>query len=198
MKKRVLFFVLIAIAIIFLLIEGYFLFFNENEDGFAGIIKDIVDRIQNDKSDSASQQTYSGGSSSEDSAGTKVNQPTQEQPTTPGCTLQQIAYAIGNLVKNQTCNAYQNERCVDKTIKCTADVINLDYDVSGIFEVKFLFLDQEKTMEDAFDSTSSSQTLQPREEKVFYSQTQITDPELAAKDTACFYQTMNVPKKEIC
>jgi len=204
-KKRNWFVVVIFVVIIVLLTEGYFLFFNENEEGFAGIMRDIVNKLTNDKPDSASQQIYSdrgsgGGSSSPggDSAGAGVNQPTQEQTLTSGCTLQQIAYTIGNLAKNQTCNSYQNEKCIDKIVKCTASVINLDYGTSGIFEVKFLFFEQEKTMDDAFDSTFSSQILQPREEKVFNGQIQVTNQELAEKDIACYYQTIKIPEKEVC
>lgn len=55
-----------------------------------------------------------------------------------GCTLQQVSYGLKNFRKNETCNSYSGEDCVDKSYYCSLDIVNIDSNVAGTFGVNFI------------------------------------------------------------
>ncbi|MFH1451572.1 MAG: hypothetical protein ABIF88_00155 [archaeon] len=114
------------------------------------------------------------------------------------CFLQKITYSIGNRNITETCNEYFQEECIDKTVKCTVEIRNLDYEIGGIFKVILSFFEKDKTKEDTSYNESFEEEISPRQTITIQSSKQITEPEIVKKEITCFYETTETPEKEIC
>lgn len=132
----------------------------------------------------------SGGSSSD--SGTSQ---------TSFCTYQKVSYSLKNPFTNSTCNAYSNETCIDKTVSCSIEVYNRDLEISGVFTIEGYFVADGTSR---FDSQISEINLAPEQSKKVYALSEIHstpslgDPGLADKDINCFFNTIEVPEKEVC
>ncbi|GEM_PF-2911643 len=118
------------------------------------------------------------------------------------CTMKQISYSIINLNKTSVCNQNQGSICVNKTVSCSIEINNRDDETSGFFEVKMSFLEKGKDREkDGFGHKTSKFLLGPGEKYLFEGSTSIQstgEDGLANKEINCFYNTIEVPKKEVC
>src|SRR3989344_8202938 len=62
---------------------------------------------------------------------------TQTNSQNSNCEEIQISYSLRNFVKEQTCNRYEENICVDKTSYCAIEVKNLDSETTGTFTIRF-------------------------------------------------------------
>ena len=116
------------------------------------------------------------------------------------CQQQQISYSISNINKIQTCNFLDADSttCIDKSVECSVEVKNLDSQISGTFEIQFLYVLDGQGTDNFFDSTSSESEISPGQTKTFSGLIQISDPAKTNEEINCFFQTLSVPTKEIC
>ena len=131
-----------------------------------------------------------------DSEGKKEG--SEEDPTNPTTqdsspTLQQISYSIRNFEQNSFCNQYQGTDCIDKTSDCSLTAENLDNQVTGIFEIKFIFSNPLK--QELFSDTISH-SISPRNNQTFTSSSNIQGQD-ANQVINCAYTTLKIPEKII-
>ncbi len=113
------------------------------------------------------------------------------------CFGQQIAYSLKNFIENSVCDEFQGSFCVKKIMNCSLEVYNLDDNTSGIFGVRFSFLEEES----AFDYLSKEFNVGAGEHKIFEGVLEIEslgESGRANKDLSCSFNTYKVPKEEIC
>ena len=133
----------------------------------------------------------SGGSSLSDSEGTKNT----------NCFEEQISYSLRKSEENSTCNEFNGEVCVDKTVKCAVEVTNRDNETTGLFVINFGFFDRSlgeyaqiaTSTKEGIVSSSSSENF----ESTLNLQTEGIDGN-ANKNIGCTFVTQQVPKKEVC
>jgi len=118
------------------------------------------------------------------------------------CSMKQISYSLENFNKTSICNINQSGICWDKTVICSVEINNLDNEISGTFKIELMFLEKGGNKEtDGFDITSSDFLLSPKQSEIFLHSTNIQstgEDGLANKEISCFYNTLEIPKKEIC
>ncbi len=156
---------------------------NKNLSGSGGIFKN--ENLNNNElgSSGGSGGSSGGGSSSQN------------------CIFKQISYSMINLNKTFVCNQFQGSICVDKTVTCSIVVENLDNEVNGFFDIKLIFLEEGKNQEYAFDSKTSRFFLNFGENHFFEDFTNIQSSGIngsANKNINCFFNTLEIPKKQVC
>ena len=118
------------------------------------------------------------------------------------CQMQQLSYSIVNFNKNSTCNQQDgNGFCIDKNVICSVEVNNLDNSEGGIFSLLFSLAEEGLGVGSAFDTEQVEYSLIAGEERIFKSDTQIQtsgEEGLANKNIDCFYNTLQIPQKEVC
>jgi len=118
------------------------------------------------------------------------------------CTEKQISYSMENLNKTSVCNANQDGICTDKTVSCSVEIHNLDNDVGGIFKLELIFLKEGgNKLTDGFDITPLELSVNPKQSQIFSHSTNIQSTGTngtANKEINCFYNTLEVPRKEVC
>ena len=134
----------------------------------------------------------SGGGSGGSTTGT-TSPPTDDIPDTETCREKQISYSVKNLKEISTCNIWQYG-CTDKTINCSVDIQNLDYETAGNFEIKFTISDES---ENEITYKTVNYFLEIREGKTFEALI-IVIGENADKELSCSYNTIIIPRKQIC
>lgn len=113
------------------------------------------------------------------------------------CIEQQISYALKNFIKRETCNEFQQNTCVDKTVDCYLEVHNFDSSVSGIFSIKFTFLDNGI----AFDNAVIEKNVNPEDFEIFNAVLELQsqgEEGRANQQIDCSFNTQEVPKKVVC
>ena len=113
----------------------------------------------------------------------------------PTCILQQISYSLKNFEKTQTCNQYDQGACINKTVTCSLQLTNLDFETSGTFEMRFNFF--EAGQDEILESLTDSHNVGPRSPVIFSTSAQFQGPD-ADKDLTCNFHTEQIPKKEVC
>lgn len=117
------------------------------------------------------------------------------------CVVEKISYSLMNSDKITTCNQYQEEICIDKTVECSIEIHNRDSEVSDLFEVELIFLEEGETKEEPIDIKISSFTPQPQDFKIFRESINVQstgEDGVANKNINCFFNTLKVPTKEVC
>ena len=136
----------------------------------------------------ATEESHSSNSNNAGGSGeTTIYNPVTDCPTI------QIAYALKNLNQNQTCNQYEGQTCIDKTVYCSIEVFNLDETTEGQFTVNFESLDQETEIA----NQEVSHTISPKQTQVFQSSIQFQN-ENADKNIECSFKTVEIPRKDNC
>lgn len=202
--KKVLFFLVLIVAIIIIIFSAFSLIVISKMDsqGEGSLFKIIFKRGE-DKHDSKDQETSDSetsgievkegllDSSSGDSGGSSDS----------GCLIRQISYSMINPNRTMICNEYQGETCINKTIDCSTEIHNRNSEVAGIFELKLIFLEEGENKENAIDTKISSFTLEPMNYEIFeevISVQSIGEEGIANKNINCFFNTLQVPTKEVC
>ncbi|MEK6854885.1 MAG: hypothetical protein AABX73_01555 [Nanoarchaeota archaeon] len=124
-----------------------------------------------------------------------VKNPKQESLNNlePECEEQQIAYALKNLNKNETCTKFQNTICAEKEIICSVELHNLDEQVKGYFKINLLVLNNQGTLE----TIPEEYTLNPKEYTTF-EETVTIKGENNLNNISCSFSTETIPKKKSC
>ena len=128
----------------------------------------------------------SEGESSEESSTTST---TQDYTPIQG----QVSYSIRNFKQNSFCNQYQGADCIDKTSDCSLLVENLDNQITGIFEIKFIF---SNPLNQELSSKILSYSISSGNNQTFASSFNIQGQE-ANQDISCSYATLAIPEKII-
>jgi len=213
MKKRsegVIFGLAIFSLIVIFLILGFFI----KPEGYKKIANDVGDYFSEksdnknnnevtenvDSSDSGVSSDNSaeagagggggagGGSSSGDSGGSDSD--------SSGCPEIQFAYSIGEVYTNPVCLDYIGESCVEKKINCYSEIRNLEEDLSGLFEIEFVFYEVENR-ENILSSEQKSLFLLANERRMINSSLVLQNENLNL-NVSCYFNTISVPKKSSC
>jgi len=152
-------------------------------------IGDSIDPNNNE----ISPQESDGGSGGEAGGG-------ELSPIT-GCTISQSSYSLENIQINQVCNAYSGQICIDKTITCSIEINNLDFEIKGNFNLEMFFVEAGKLKSDALEARNSEFIIDPGEFQLYEETLNIqgsgeNDP--SNKEITCFYNTLETPRREIC
>jgi len=203
MRIGILFF---ALIVILALIIGIF-FITKNIKLINGSKMDEDDFVDEENFDESSSEgnifkrIFGGGGGGTGGGGSAIGGVAGSSGSTSGCATQQISYSAANFNANSVCNNQdENGFCIDKTVTCSITINNLDGEIGGIFEISFKFFEQGNSGNILF-STSSELFLEPGEqhtfEGIFNVQSQGEQGD-ANKDLTCFYNTINIPRKEVC
>lgn len=117
------------------------------------------------------------------------------------CSNEQIVYSMIDFNKTSVCNEYSLGNCVDKTVACSVNVENKDSKLMGEFEIELIFVESKKLEEDAFDKKILTFSLGPGQTRKISDATRIQSAGqdgLANKEINCLFNTLKVPKKEVC
>jgi len=188
MKKMTrIFLVLIFISI---LLGGIF-FITKNNKNFL--------KINNVKNDSFNKDNEESSETDTKSLSGWISRDTGEEDS--NCQIKQITYSMINFNKSSVCNQQQENICIDKTVSCSIEVHNRDDGVQGFFEIELRFIKEGGEKEDAFEVKISEFSLSPETSKFVTGSTNIQSQGidgLANQQINCFYNTLEVPQKEIC
>ncbi|MFH1803136.1 MAG: hypothetical protein ABH864_06855 [archaeon] len=110
------------------------------------------------------------------------------------CT-QVVAYSLLDFSEQETCNLYQGETCIDKTLNCTVSVQNLDHSIGGDFTVRFEFEDY--ATGETILALTQTQHVEPRQISPFSRERNFQSPE-ARKNIDCKFSTESAPSLVIC
>jgi hypothetical protein len=143
-----------------------------------------------------------GGSGSSGGGGTGGGSSTSsgEEPSTgetSNCFTRQISYSLENVREEETCNLYEGEICLDKTIKCSIEVHNSDKEITGIFKMQLNFAQNGINL----DTKIQNLTIGPSQFEIFEATTHLQSTGLegqANKHTDCLFNTLEIPTKEVC
>ena len=103
-------------------------------------------------------------------------------------------------MKEQTCNNYEENICVDKTSYCAIEVKNLDGETTGTFTIRFTHFEIQN-QNNIIETEDVSFTLSPGEIKLFESEINIQssgEDGNANKDISCTFSSEEIPTKMIC
>ncbi len=117
----------------------------------------------------------------------------EDADSASGCEEKQISYSIKDFNQISICSKYENALCIDKTINCSLKLENLDEEITGLFEIKFVFFNEDN---EKLYSSISSFLLEPKTEKIIESIFNIKGED--AEEIICSYNTLKIPKKQIC
>ncbi len=156
---------------------------NEETDSGDGV---LLSNQENGEDGSGSGGTGGGGTESSNGEASSSNS---------GCVLNKISYSLKNFEKTSTCNLYDGNICIDKTAYCSVEATNLDFEISGTFEIGFSFFEQGQ--EEILYSATDSQVLEPRNSGIFEVTANFQGQD-ANKDLTCSFNTEQVPTREIC
>lgn len=205
MKKLIIILIILAITIISFLIYSNFKAPNETISG-STISKTTKESEQNSEQNADSFDTNSRSSTSSDggddsesdasaSGGATGSTGTGETTIPPECSTEQISYSLYKISKISTCLNYQNEICIEKTAACSVTVQNLDYVISGEFQIDFILKDT--LTEQIIQQETLQATIGPRKEQTLKKTFQVASPD-AGKELTCDIFTKKVPTKTVC
>lgn len=109
------------------------------------------------------------------------------------CETNQISYGLKNFVKNETCNSFEGENCVDMSYRCSIDVLNLDSNVGGLFGLDFQLKINGETSDSQYVSSDISVGGTETLSAVF----QLFDSDAQAT-LNCAPVAIDIPTKEVC
>ena len=209
LKKGGFFWTIVIILVLFGIIDSYLLinkfYLNEkNNNSILNINKNTStatfedDNINKTTQNSSESGGASGGSGTAGTANTGGTEESSELPTNVSCDSQ-IAYSLEYLDVEETCNQEISEECLRKTVTCSLTVNNFDEQVSGVFEIRFNFIEKGDKLNNSFASVKVSDIIYAKSYKIFKAGTLISESSGNANKTiTCAFSTLKVPKKNIC
>lgn len=144
------------------------------------ISQDANETIQNISSSGSSGGSAGGGGS--------------PSASVTSCSIHPISYSIHNINKDFECLDYQGGVCLSKSINCSAEVYNLDAEISGTFRIELKFVDRSQDPL-TLDSEFGEFFLGPGE---FGTMQGIRSLEGQNPDIDCFFSTLEVPEERTC
>ncbi|MBU0958861.1 MAG: hypothetical protein KKB31_02835 [Nanoarchaeota archaeon] len=147
----------------------------------------------------------SGGSSSSSSSGSSGSSGgggdgggSSSSGGVPLCTMRQIAHSLINREEINTCNTEENGICISKTTNCSIEIHNNDADMEGTFSLSLNFLNESGyNLKSAFKELM----LGPSEKGTFQEAYNIESTGIngsANQEIRCFFNTLDIPEKEVC
>lgn len=109
------------------------------------------------------------------------------------CRNELFSYSSFNFGEGSECNLYENSKCVDKIVLCSANLINYE-DFGGTFGVSFKFFEEGDPSIIHIDF--SEQFIESHEMGFFEGRFDVQG-EFADSDFFCLY-TISAPLKEVC
>ena len=209
LKKGGFFWTIVIILVLFGIIDSYLLinkfYLNEkNNNSILNINKNTStatfedDNINKTTQNSSESGGASGGSGTAGTANTGGTEESSELPTNVSCDSQ-IAYSLEYLDVEEKCNQEISEECLRKTVTCSLTVNNFDEQVSGVFEIRFNFIEKGDKLNNSFASVKVSDIIYAKSYKIFKAGTLISESSGNANKTiTCAFSTLKVPKKNIC
>lgn len=104
------------------------------------------------------------------------------------CNELQISYAIQKITKEPKCLEYNGENCINGELNCTAEIYNLDYNLSGNFKIEIIFTEFSQNSQ-AIHTEIKDLSLEPRESQTIegIASLRITNPNLD-----CSFNTLEI------
>ena len=210
LKKGGFFWTIVIILVLFGIIDSYLLinkfYLNEknNNNSILNINKNTStttsenDNINKTTQNNSGSGGASGGSGATGTTNTGITDGSSELPTNISCDSQ-IAYSLEYLDVEERCDQEVPEECLRKTVTCSLTVNNFDEQVSGVFEIRFNFIEKGDKLNNSFASVKVSDIIYAKSYKIFKAETLISGSSGNANKTiTCAFNTLKVPKKNIC
>ena len=192
MKKVFIIIILILVAFLIIFLKKDKIILEDNKNS----IKE--DTAQKQNPEQISQEKNIEDKNEEGNSNSGIPEPESSSPpqvNTEGCIVNKISYSLGNFQEIQICNTYENENCINKEIICSADINNLDSEITGDFTLKFKFM--QKETQTLLAEITQTQTIEKNSENTF-SASKVFDRETANSEISCSFQILQVPSREIC
>ena len=109
---------------------------------------------------------------------------------------QQIAYAIKDFKKNEICNQFEGDSCIDKSANCSLAAYNLD-DIGGVFKIRFVFFEEGESYENGLQTITREISLEPEKSEAVEAVFNFQNSN-AEKTIDCIFFTDKIPKKNVC
>ena len=194
--------VIVLILISILAINIFFIDKSSGENAFSYIKEKLTNQDNSDNQENTNDETTDipttsagGGGKSEGSSsggGDSSGTPTSAK----NCIYNQVSYSIGELNEYYFCNLEQEGVCVDKTAKCSVEVINFDETLGGTFGILFT-LNEKENRDNIIQTQSASTYIEADNKKKLIIETTILGQE-ADKNISCSYTSTQIPQHEIC
>ncbi len=202
MKKRTLNLVIVLSLITLVLVSSFFILrskkINDNSLNQKSGDNSVSENIN--KETTEEQTANAGGIESNDERGEDSATGNNENPIQTNCPEKQISYSMINFNKTSVCNENQSDVCIDKTVTCSMEIKNRDSEASGFFEVELTFREEEN-QNNVINKTDSRFFLEPEEKNKISDSISLQSTGIdgiANKKINCFFNTIEVPKKEVC
>jgi hypothetical protein len=153
-----------------------------------------IERDPDDKIDYEGGDIVGEGFSNE-GGGEGSGESNSNQPSEITCSKHQLPYSLRRSETIETCNTYQENNCIDKTVECYIELHNGQSSVSGDYTIRTYLLDE--SFQEIF-STTQTKTVPPESFAAYETQSNFTDPETAQQKLTCFFNTVSVPEVEVC
>jgi|SRR3989344_6829933 len=117
------------------------------------------------------------------------------------CHTEQISYSIQNINKYLACVTQMPLYCAKQNLNCSAEVHNLDDNVTGIFNLEILFFNKRIGITNPLFKIPKKISLGPGEFNVIYGSYNLSFNQVSASlppDLDCFFNTITVPTKQVC
>lgn len=197
-------FIIYLISVVLVLTAIFFYYDNfiknpENINLFNNITKYNSDNLEEEIiNNQSNKQTITGSYFDGDSSSDRSSSSDSSTATNSGssCSYRQISYSIVNLNEFSICNLEEENLCVDKTAKCSVEVINFDKTIGGEFEIKFSFYNEENR-KDIIASLFSNTLINPNKKQNLETEL-IIKGENANKNISCYYTATKIPKEKVC
>ena len=200
---------IVIVAIVITLVMSFFYIRNaDDEDPIKKVVNDVVSIFTGDDdnkpAESPTSTSSSGGLISGDGSGIGGGSGGGSGGSGSGsgsnCYQEYLAYSL-DFSKNTTCNNLQLGICLDKTIRCSAEIQNLDVGASGTFKVRLDYIEQGKNINDTLSTVTQDFTLSAREIELFSDTKSFQstgENGTANQEINCIFQTLEVPQKTVC
>ncbi len=157
--------------------------------------EDYIPPIESENQNESPGNTVGGGSSGGGDGGSSRD----GENSLTGCVISRVSYSLENLKKTESCNSYDGEICIDKTITCSVEIYNLDLVSEGFFDLELFFVESWKSINEAIERRQKSLIILPSTFELFNETLNIQSSGadgIANKIINCFYDTLNNPIKE--
>ncbi|MFH1425563.1 MAG: hypothetical protein ABIG28_02420 [archaeon] len=112
------------------------------------------------------------------------------------CRKEQISYSLLSTTSNQVCDTFEDKTCIEKTITCSTNVLNLDQEIEGTFVMDFKYFEL-GNKGNIIQTLSNSETIPPRERVSISTEITITGAN-ANKEITCSSLSNSTPTKQVC
>lgn len=116
------------------------------------------------------------------------------------CITRLAKYSLTTIDSIQTCNEFDGEICLNKTISCSTNIANDDI-VKVVFDMELLFVQSETNKEDNLKTQTAKYLLEPSQSIIMQGNLNINsegESGVANQKINCFFNTIKDIEAEIC